>query len=122
MKNNSNVDEIVAQALKSRNQRERDYRTRSLKIHPWICTRCGRDFDRNNINELTVHHKDHDHSNNPADGSNWEHLCVYCHENEHARTIDLTNESTLGRPTKKVITNKSLSGLSEIINKKKASD
>ena len=26
---------------------------------------------------------DHDHSNNPADGSNWELLCIYCHDHEH---------------------------------------
>jgi hypothetical protein len=32
-----------------------------------------------------VHHKDHNHDNNPPDGSNWELLCIYCHENEHAR-------------------------------------
>jgi hypothetical protein len=32
-----------------------------------------------------VHHKDHNHNNNPPDGSNWELLCIYCHENEHAR-------------------------------------
>ena len=119
MKNNSSVDKIVAQALKGRNQRERDYRAMSLKIHPWICTRCGREFNRHNIRELTVHHKDHDHSNNPSDGSNWEHLCVYCHENEHARFIDSTNESILESSSSKVITNKSLSRLSELVNNKK---
>jgi uncharacterized metal-binding protein YceD (DUF177 family) len=32
-----------------------------------------------------VHHKDHDHDNNPPDGSNWELLCIYCHDNEHSR-------------------------------------
>ena len=119
MKNNSSVDKIVARALKGRNQRERDYRAISLKIHAWICTRCGREFNRHNIRELTVHHKDHDHSNNPSDGSNWEHLCVYCHENEHARSIDSTSESILESSSSKVITNKSLSKLSELINDKK---
>ena len=119
MKNNSSVDKIVARALKSRNQRERDYRAMSLKIHPWICARCGREFNRHNIRELTVHHKDHDHWNNPSDGSNWEHLCVYCHENEHARFLDATNESILESSSSKVITNKSLAKLSELINKKR---
>ncbi len=28
------------------------------------------------------------HDNNPPDGSNWELLCIYCHENEHARVED----------------------------------
>ena len=37
------------------------------------------------MRELTVHHKDHNHDNNPPDGSNWELLCIYCHENEHSR-------------------------------------
>lgn len=32
-----------------------------------------------------VHHIDHDHTNNPNDGSNWELLCIYCHDNEHAK-------------------------------------
>jgi len=33
-----------------------------------------------NLRELTVHHKDHDHHNNPSDGSNRELLCLYCHD------------------------------------------
>jgi hypothetical protein len=36
---------------------------------------------------LEVHHRDHNHDNNPADGSNWELLCTYCHENEHQRFL-----------------------------------
>ena len=35
-----------------------------------------------------MHHKDGNHDNNPPDGSNWELLCIYCHENEHARYED----------------------------------
>jgi hypothetical protein len=35
-----------------------------------------------------VHHRNHDHDFNPPDGSNWELLCVYCHDNEHSRHID----------------------------------
>jgi hypothetical protein len=44
---------------------------------------CGREFNGKNLRELTVHHKDHDHGNNPRDGSNWELLCIYCHDEEH---------------------------------------
>jgi hypothetical protein len=40
------------------------------------------------VSELTVHHRNHDHDFNPPDGSNWELLCVYCHDNEHSRYID----------------------------------
>ena len=62
-----------------------DYRKRALKIHPWVCARCAREFTGRNLRQLTVHHKDHDHTNNPADGSNWELLCIYCHDDEHSR-------------------------------------
>ncbi|HWS13446.1 MAG TPA: YajD family HNH nuclease [Rhodocyclaceae bacterium] len=82
------LDRVVAQARREREQREQGYRERALKIYPWICTRCTREFDRSTVQLLTVHHKDHNHDNNPPDGSNWELLCVYCHENEHARMLD----------------------------------
>ena len=32
--------------------------------------------------------KNRDHNNNPPDGSNWELLCMYCHEGEHSRSLD----------------------------------
>ena len=40
------------------------------------------------MRELTVHHKDHNHDNNPPDGSNWELLCVYCHDDEHQKSLN----------------------------------
>jgi hypothetical protein len=58
-------------------------------MYPWVCGRCGREFTRANLHELTVHHKDHDHDNNPTDGGNWELLCLYCHDNEHQRFAHL---------------------------------
>ena len=64
-----------------------DYRERSLRIHGLVCARCGRDFSGQSRQLLTVHHKDGNHANNPADGSNWENLCVYCHEDVHAREV-----------------------------------
>ena len=78
-------DRIVAEARRDRYEREKAYRARALKIHPWICARCGREFSGKKLQELTVHHKDHNHDNNPPDGGNWELLCLYCHENEHSR-------------------------------------
>jgi len=66
-------------------QEDSGYRDQALKIYPWICGRCGREFTHSNLRELTVHHRDHNHSNNPPDGSNWELLCLYCHDNEHER-------------------------------------
>ncbi len=68
--------------------KEKPYRDQALKILPHVCARCGREFEGRRLRELTVHHKDGDHHHNPPDGSNWELLCVYCHENEHARFED----------------------------------
>ena len=82
------LDRVVAEARRARDARENGYRDRALELYPWICGRSAREFDRGNVQELTVHHKDHNHENNPADGSNWELLCVYCHDNEHQRFLD----------------------------------
>ena len=82
------LDRIVADARRARDQRDLGYRERALKLYPWICGRCAREFDRSNVSELTVHHKDHNHDNNPPDGSNWELLCLYCHDNEHQRYLE----------------------------------
>jgi hypothetical protein len=78
-------DQIIAEARHYRDQREKTYRAQALKLYPWICGRCGREFSGIKLRELTVHHKDHNHDYNPPDGSNWELLCLYCHDNEHAR-------------------------------------
>jgi hypothetical protein len=85
---NDKLDRIVAAARREREQREQGYREQALKLYPWICGRCSREFSRANLHELTVHHRDHNHDNNPPDGSNWELLCLYCHDNEHARYLD----------------------------------
>jgi 5-methylcytosine-specific restriction endonuclease McrA len=82
------LDRIVAQARSDAEKREKGYREMALKLYPWICGRCSREFTRENLRELTVHHRDHNHDNNPVDGSNWELLCIYCHDNEHSRYID----------------------------------
>lgn len=85
---NNKLDRIVAEARRNREQRETTYRELALRIYPWVCGRCAREFTRENVRSLTVHHRDHNHNNNPPDGSNWELLCIYCHENEHARHLD----------------------------------
>jgi 5-methylcytosine-specific restriction endonuclease McrA len=79
------MNRIIAEARKDRVRLEKTYRERALKIFPKLCARCGREFSGKKIRELTVHHKDHNHDNNPPDGSNWELLCIYCHDNEHSR-------------------------------------
>ncbi|MDX2298575.1 MAG: YajD family HNH nuclease [Xanthomonadaceae bacterium] len=87
------LDRIVAQARRDAEQRDKGYRERALKMYPWICGRCAREFTRANVQELTVHHRNHNHDDNPPDGSNWELLCVYCHDNEHSRYVDHTGVS-----------------------------
>jgi len=77
--------DIIAQTRRDRALRESSYREQALKLFPHICARCGRELAGKRLRELTVHHKDHNHDNNPPDGSNWELLCIYCHDNEHAR-------------------------------------
>jgi len=87
----SRLDRVLTEARLQREQREQGYRERALKLYPWICGRCGRSFAGARLRELTVHHKDHNHDNNPPDGSNWELLCLYCHDNEHDRVLEEEN-------------------------------
>ncbi|MBF0380848.1 MAG: HNH nuclease family protein [Magnetococcales bacterium] len=82
---NSAMERIVSMARSDNDSRAAGYREKSLRIHPHVCAKCGREFSQDNLTELTVHHKDHNHDNNPEDGSNWENLCIYCHDNEHSR-------------------------------------
>lgn len=85
MKSGNNPSQAVTEALRLKKEREKTYREKALKLYPWICGHCGREFEGKRLKELTVHHKDHNHDNNPPDGSNWELLCIYCHDNEHSR-------------------------------------
>jgi len=80
------VEEIVRE-LKQVSAPSGNYREQSLKIHGLICAKCGREFESKDRHLLTVHHKDGNSRNNPPDGSNWENLCVYCHDDEHSRDI-----------------------------------
>ncbi len=93
------MEQVVADARRASELREKSYRGQALKMYPHICGRCAREFTRENLHELTVHHRDHNHDNNPSDGSNWELLCLYCHDNEHQRHEEALqgNTSTGGR-------------------------
>jgi hypothetical protein len=91
------LDRVVAQARQGAAEREAGYRAQALKLYPWVCGRCARTFTRENLRELTVHHKDMDHDNNPPDGSNWELLCLYCHDNEHQRWEEQRAAHAAGR-------------------------
>jgi len=80
-------DLIVATMRKEEQLRQEGYREQALKLFPHVCSRCSREFEGRKLRELTVHHRDHNHHNNPPDGSNWELLCIYCHDHEHTRGI-----------------------------------
>ena len=80
-------DRIIEEARRARELREKDYRERAFKIYPPVCGKCGREFSGKKLRELTVHHKNHNHDDNPPDGSNWELLCLYCHDNEHQKYL-----------------------------------
>ena len=111
------VGQVVADAQRSRAERERSYREQALKMYPWVCGRCSREFDRRKLHELTVHHRDHNHDNNPADGSNWELLCVYCHDNEHARLVDTIGPAA-SREASAPSTHRPFAGLGDLMRKK----
>jgi hypothetical protein len=93
------LDRVIAEARRAREERDQGYRAQALKLFPWICGRCAREFDHTNVHELTVHHKDHNHDHNPPDGSNWELLCLYCHDNEHQRQLDTRTITDTSAPS-----------------------
>jgi hypothetical protein len=98
------------------------YRSLALKLFPWICAHCGREFDGKKLNQLTVHHKDHNHDNNPLDGSNWELLCLYCHDNEHQRYLaaGTSDESSPRREQERPSTFTPFARFADLLKRKQA--
>ncbi len=122
---NSRMEEILEEARRNRELKDKSYRGRALKLFPWICARCGREFEGKRMRELTVHHKDHDHDNNPPDGSNWELLCLYCHDNEHARdevSQWYDGSSTGSEEDQATLTHKPFDALGELLKKMKTDE
>lgn len=114
----SRLDRIVAEARRAADERARGYRERALKIYPWICGRCARVFTRANVRELTVHHRDHNHNNNPPDGSNWELLCLYCHDNEHQRQLEAQQGGSSSSAVAQGATHTPFADLKELLRKR----
>ncbi len=111
------LDKLVADTRRAIDKRQEGYREQSLKLHPWICGRCGREFIRKNLHELTVHHKDHNHDNNPSDGSNWENLCLFCHDNEHQKFVDkIRGFQSLDTSSAEPATFSPFAGLADMMN------
>jgi 5-methylcytosine-specific restriction endonuclease McrA len=94
--NNERLDRLVIEARRSAEKWEQGYRAQALKLFPWVCGRCARTFNHDNLQLLEVHHKNNNHHDNPSDGSNWELLCTYCHENEHSKLKDMEGRSDVG--------------------------
>ncbi|MBN8282223.1 YajD family HNH nuclease [Zoogloea sp.] len=111
------LDRLVAEARRAADQRAEGYREKALKLYPWICGRCAREFTSTNLRELTVHHRDHNHDNNPPDGSNWELLCLYCHDNEHQRQLEATRGQVAAKQPAKAATHSPFSGLGDLLKK-----
>ena len=99
-------------------KRERGYREKALKLFPWLCGRCAREFNRSNLRELTVHHINHDHGDNPPDGSNWELLCVYCHDEEHTKFENLVRFGSTEETKADAATFKPFANLKNALEKK----
>jgi len=113
------VHQTNAEARRNQEQREKTYREKALKLFPWICARCGREFSGKRLRELTVHHKDHNHDNNPPDGGNWELLCLFCHDNEHSRELnsEYYDELSPGENSDTSTTFKPFAGLEALLKK-----
>jgi len=116
----SRLDQVLAEARRHQKERETTYREQALKLYPWICGRCGREFSGARVRELTVHHKDHNHDNNPPDGSNWELLCLYCHDNEHQRHLEAdANPGAGAGSAAPAATYNPFAGLKDLLKQKK---
>lgn len=116
---NNKFDQVRAEQREYIAKRERGYRERALKLFPWICGRCAREFTRTNLRELTVHHINHDHDCNPTDGSNWELLCVYCHDEEHTKFENLVRYGGTSEGKREAAKHNPFAGLREALESKK---
>jgi 5-methylcytosine-specific restriction endonuclease McrA len=121
---NAELSKVMDEVRRNRERRENSYREKAFKLFPKICAHCGREFSGKKLRELTVHHKDHNHNNNPPDGSNWELLCIYCHDNEHSRqqVAEAYGDSDLAEksdPTSSLGFNTPFAELAKMLNNKK---
>jgi hypothetical protein len=115
------LDPIVAEFRRDKAREEGSYRARALKLLPHVCAHCGREFEGKRLRELTVHHKDVDPTNNPPDGSNWELLCLYCHDHEHGRdegAVALTGDAP-AKERKVTGLHQPFADLTDLLKKKK---
>lgn len=114
-------ERILAEMQKDEQARQAGYREKALKLYPHVCGRCTREFEGKKLRELTVHHRDHNHDNNPPDGSNWELLCIYCHDHEHTRGVQQQRdaETPTGGPERPSLNHSPFAALAEKFNRSK---
>ncbi len=113
----SKFNQVRAEQIEYNAKRESGYREKALKIYPWICGRCAQEFNRKDLFKLTVHHIDHNHDNNPSDGSNWELLCVYCHDEEHTKFANHVRYGSTDSAETKAATHNPFADLKERMEK-----
>lgn len=116
---NDRLDQIVLEARRNAEKREAGYRAQALKLFPWVCGRCAREFTHANLQLLEVHHKNGNHNDNPTDGSNWELLCTYCHENEHSKLKDMAGRQDTNNNTPPAATSNPFADLKAMMEAKK---
>jgi len=114
-------DHLVAEMRKEEQKRQAGYREKALKLFPHVCGRCTREFEGKKLRELTVHHRDHNHDNNPPDGSNWELLCLYCHDHEHTRGVQeqRSEDGPADRPDRPSLAHSPFAALGDRLKKPK---
>lgn len=110
----SKLDSALLAERQHAEKRAGGYREQALKLFPWVCGRCARTFDHKNLQLLEVHHINSNHDDNPPDGSNWELLCTYCHENEHSKIAHSTGR-TDSQSTAQVSTFKPFANLKDLL-------
>lgn len=117
----SDSERILADMQKDEQARQAGYREKALKLYPHVCGRCTREFVGKKLRELTVHHRDHNHDNNPPDGSNWELLCIYCHDHEHTRGVQEQRaaDAPAGRQERPSLNHSPFAALAEKFNRSK---
>lgn len=115
----SSYEKVRAEQIEYNAKRAKGYREQALKLYPWLCGRCAREFNRVGLSELTVHHVDHNHDNNPIDGSNWELLCIYCHDEEHTKFENLVRYGNTAEHTAAAATYNPFADLKDKMSGKK---
>ncbi len=94
------LNEIVSEARRNQELREQSYRGQALKLYPWICGRCAREFTHKTVAELTVHH---------------------CHDNEHSRYEETRfgNSAPSSKSNSPSVTHNPFANLKDLLGNKK---